>query len=127
MHVATFFFYDFALPHYIKEERRRVEGRVFISSAFRTFFLTYLPEPKVIGLAREASKGKKCFRTIQSAKTSIAIAAEKALSVDFVSWLYQQAKLKGSKDCTTITHFKSMQGPWKSLMSFMQENLLIRM
>ena len=49
------------------------------------FFLTYLPEPKVIGLAREASKGKKCFRTIQSAKTSIAIAAEKALNVDFVS------------------------------------------
>lgn len=125
------FFSDFALPHYIKEERRRVEGRVFISSAFRTFFLTYLPERKVIGLAREASKGKKCFRTIQSAKTSIAIAAEKAFNVDFVSWLYQQAKLKGPKDCTTITHFKSMQGiqkrPWKSLMSFMQENLLIRM
>ena len=76
---------DIALPHYIKEERGRLEGRVFISSTFRTLFLTYLPEPKVIGLAREASKGKALFRTIQSAKTSIAIAAEKALNVDFVS------------------------------------------
>ena len=62
-----------------------MEGRVFISSAFRTLFLTYLPGPKVIGLAREACKGKAFFRTIQSAKTSIAIAAEKALNVDFVS------------------------------------------
>ena len=62
-----------------------MEGRVFISSAFRTFFLTYLPEPKVIGFAREASKGKAFFRTTLWAKTSIAIAAEKALNVDFVS------------------------------------------
>lgn len=76
---------DIGLPYYIKEERGRVEGRVFISSAFRTWFPTYLPEPKVIGLAREASKKRRFFRTIQSAKTSIAIAAEKAPNVDFVS------------------------------------------
>ena len=67
--------FSFCLPHFIKEERGRVEGRVFISSAFLTFFLTYPPEPMV----------NTFFRTIQSAKTSIATAAGKALNVDFMS------------------------------------------